>query len=129
MAKDAAKPPKKFAKKKIGLQSEIVYLCSCCAAIILLTLAGLNLDQFLVKNHVLGATTDSQRSYENLIRERAYWQDFLKETPRYIDGWLELAQINLDMNDKLAAKESYNKAHEIDPISIKLAPFKEVFGE
>ena len=130
MAKDTAKPPKKFAKKKIGLQSEIVYLCSCCAAIILLTLVGVNLNHYLSNNQVLGATTNSQiKNYESLSEEKIYWQNFLKENPGYIDGWLELTQINLDMSDKLAAKESYNNAREIDPISIKLTPFKEVFGE
>ncbi len=130
MAKNTAKPAKQIAKKKIGLQDEIVYLCSCCAAIILLTLAGQNLNHFLVKNQVLGAATNSQvKSYESLVKERTYWRDFLKENPRYIDGWLELTQINLNLGDKTAAKETYNKAREIDPISIKLNPFKEVSGE
>lgn len=129
MAKNTAKPAKKLAKKKIDFRGEIVYLCSCCAAIILLTLAGLNFNRFLFNNQVLGVATTSQGNYETLIEEKAYWQDFLKVNPRYLDGWVELIQVNLDLNDKTAAKETYNKAREIDPNSIKLTPFKGVFGD
>lgn len=130
MAKNTAKLPKKIAKKKIGIQGEIVYLCSCCAAIILLTLIGVSLNHFLAIKQVLGTTTDFQaKNSEGLVAEKAYWQNFLKENPSYIDGWLELTQVNLTLGDRTAASESYNKAREIDPISIKLAPFKEVFGE
>lgn len=129
MSKDTAKPAKKLAKKKIGFRNEIVYLCSCCAAIILLTLAGLNFNRFLSNNQVLGVATGSQGNYSALTTERAYWQDFLKANPRYLDGWLELTQVNLDLNDKPEALDAYNKAREIDPNSIKLAPFRGVFGE
>lgn len=129
MSKDTARPAKKLAKKKTGFRSEIVYLCSCCAAIILLTLASLNFNRFLSNNQVLGVATASQGNYEALLQERAYWQDFLKESPRYLDGWVELTQVNLDLNDKPMAQDAYNKAREIDPNSIKIAPYNQVFGE
>ncbi len=130
MNKVAAKSSKKTPKKKVDLRSEIVYLCSCCAVITLLVLAGFNIDSYIQKDKVLGATTISgEETYKSLIEEKNYWQDFLNSNPEYLDGWVAMIEINLNLNDKLSAKEAYIKAREIDPNSLKIGPYIQIFGD
>ncbi len=49
--------------------------------------------------------------------EKGFWQAFLKKNPSYLPGWLELAKIEVQLEDIDAAKEALNKAREIDPNS------------
>jgi hypothetical protein len=130
MGKTAAKSAKKSLKRRVGLKSGILYLCSCCAAILLLFLSGVNINSFISKNSVLGlATASGEESYKVLIGEKKYWQDFLEAHPYYLDGWIQLIGISLDLKDNFSASSAYIKAREIDPNSPMLGPYKAVFGE
>ena len=130
MNKEAAKSAKKNLKRRVNLKGEIMYLCSCCAMVLLLCLTGFNFSDYLAKGSVLGVNTASgEERYRSLIEEKVYWQEFLKITPDYIDGWIELVNLNLNLNDKSSAKEAFIKAREIDPNSLKLGPFLEIFKD
>jgi hypothetical protein len=130
MNKTAAKSAKKNLRRKVNFRSEFLYLCSCCAMVLLLSLAGFNINDYVVKSNVLGAKAISgEDSYRSIIEEKNYWQEFLKITPNYLDGWIELISLNLNLNDKNSAKEAFIKAREIDPNSLKLGPYQELFED
>ena len=130
MNKTAAKSAKKNLRRKVNFRSELIYLCSCCAMVLLLSLAGFNINNYIVKGNVLGAKAISgEDSYRSIIEEKNYWQEFLKITPNYLDGWIELISLNLNLNDKNSAKEAFIKAREIDPNSLKLGPYQKIFED
>lgn len=130
MVKEAAKSAKKNPRRRVNLRGEIMYLCSCCAMVVVLSLAGLNLNQYLSTSNVLGTSTASgEGQYRALIEEKLYWEEFLRTTPDYLDGWIELTNLNLNLNDRAAAYDSLNKAREIDPNSLKLGPFEKIFED
>ncbi len=98
--------------------------------VLLLSLAGFNINNYIVKGNVLGAKAISgEDSYRSIIEEKNYWQEFLKITPNYLDGWIELISLNLNLNDKNSAKEAFIKAREIDPNSLKLGPYQKIFED
>lgn len=130
MGKTTAKSAKKYIARKASIKGEILYLCSCCAVIFLLVLSGINVDSFVSKDRVLGISdTSGEEGYLVLVEEKSYWQDFLKAHPRYLDGWVQLVDINLGLNDSPAASAAYRKAREIDPNSLKLGPYRAIFEE
>lgn len=49
--------------------------------------------------------------------EKSFWHAFLKENPSYLPGWLELAKIEVQLEDIEAARQALNKARDIDPNS------------
>ena len=108
-AKQGQAPPDKIKK-------EILFFCSCCAAVIVLLITGINLQSYLTPNQVLGTKAEVAGPSEN-EQEKIFWENFLKDNPRYFDGWLELARI-YDEEGNLEAKEkALNYAREINPNS------------
>lgn len=98
-----------------------VFLCSCCAVVLLLFVAGFNLENFLAGKRVLGLKTQNQNYEQQLLKEqKLYWEDFLAANPTYLDGWIELANINLKLEARQEAKASLEKAKIISPNSSKI---------
>jgi hypothetical protein len=129
MDKQPAGNQKKNKGHKSSFRKEFVYLCSCCAAIVLLVLTGVNFNGYLTSNKVLGASSDQQAYYETLIEETTFWQNFLITNPDYFNGWVRLIDLNLAINNQAAAKTAYREASRIDPNSIKLQKYRSIFGE
>lgn len=69
-------------------------------------------------------TADPQTLGENtkfyLEKEKAYWINYLKENPNYIDGWLELTKIEYEMGNIPQATRSLEKAKNINPNLLKV---------
>lgn len=130
MKYNTAKPNKKSAKKRLSLKSEILYVCSCCAVVVLMVLTTLNLKTFTGQNTVLGTSQAfSEEKLYKLNEKKAYWQSFTAVNPDYLDGWIELIRINMELGNKNQASEMFNKARIIDPNSTKLDPYRGVFKE
>jgi cytochrome c-type biogenesis protein CcmH/NrfG len=118
MTKNPAEPKK---TKKGSFKKQLVFLCSCCAIVLLLFIAGSNLENFLASKRVLGIETQNQIYEQELLKEqKIYWKEFLAENPTYLDGWIELVRINISLGDSDAARIARQKAKEINPNSEKL---------
>lgn len=113
--------PKKTArakkeKVKHNFKKDFMYLCSCCAAIALLFLTGLNINKFIDSRKVLGTTVDTS----GIENEKAYWLQMVSQNPTYRDGYLELAIIDSTLGYKEESLMYFKKAKSIDPNSQKI---------
>lgn len=93
--------------------------CLIISIDLLLLLTIFNLYYYLKPQKVLGVSTLSAKETE-LASRKAYWEDLLSQSPTYLDGWLELAKIELVEGDKVKATEYLNKARDINPNSEKI---------
>lgn len=113
MAKSANRPKK---AKKASFKKQLVFLCSCCAVVLLLFVAGFNLENFLAGKRVLGIKTQNQIDEQALLKEqKIYWEEFLAANPTYLDGWIGLANIEQKLGNLEGAKLSLDKAKAINP--------------
>lgn len=71
------------------------YLLITALVIFILFLSAYNIKSYFVPTKVLGVETQS------LSLEKEFWENFIKENPNYIPGWIEL--------------ERMDKVIEIDP--------------
>ncbi len=113
--------PKKSAGKKKNNQvksfkKHIIFLCSCCSLVFLLFLASFNFNSFLKTSQVLGVTTENTKG-SSLESQKVYWENFLSKNPTYLDGWIELSIIELNLGDKNYALGAFNTARAINPNS------------
>lgn len=106
----------KKEKVKHNFKKDFMYLCSCCAAIALLFLTGLNINKFIDSKKVLGATIDTS----GIENEKAYWLQMVSQNPTYRDGYLELAIIDSTLGYKEESLMYFKKAKSIDPNSQKI---------
>lgn len=112
----SARSPKKL--KKLTLKKQFVFLCSCCAVVFTLFVAGLYLDSYIKGRRVLGSQIElEERQLLSQKEQKKYWENFLKENPNYLPGWLELTNIYLEEGEVENARESLSKAKKINPNS------------
>jgi hypothetical protein len=116
MAK-AKKSSKKFQPENqlITVKNEFIFLCSCCAVILLLVITT-NTISPIVRGTVLGTSTNSV-NIKNLEKQYSFWNSFLKDNPTYFDGWIELYKIDNQLNKINEANNALEKAHNINPNS------------
>lgn len=104
-------------------------IISCALAFITSLSAFLiltNITTFFESKKVLGiATTQAQESAPTFEYEKKYWLDIVSKHPTYRDGYLELAQIEIDLGNKEKAALYIQKARMIDPNSSIIARFEE----
>jgi len=114
-------PAERKKAKRGSLKKQLIFLCSCCAVVLLLFVAGFNLESFLADKRVLGLKTQNRIDEQQLLKEqKLYWEEFLAENPTYLDGWIELANIELKLGNLEEAKLSLDKAKAIGPNSSKV---------
>ena len=123
------KNPAEHKKTKKGFfKKQLLFLCSCCAVVLLLFVASFNLENFLAGKRVLGTETQNQIYEQELLKQqKLYWEEFLAENPTYLDGWIELANIELKLGKTEEAKLSLDKAKAIGPNSSKVKDLEEAF--
>ena len=103
------------------IKKEILFFCSCCAAVIVLLITGINLQSYLTPNQVLGTKAEVAGPSEN-EQEKIFWENFLKDNPRYFDGWIELAKIYAEEGNSQAKENALKRASEINPNSSVFLP-------
>ncbi len=108
--------PKKTGSK-YNFKKDLIYLCSCCAAIALLLLTGFNINKFLESKKVLGTTID----VSDIQNEKTYWLQMVSQNPTYRDGYLQLAVIDNTLGNKEESLMYFKKAKSIDPNSQKIS--------
>ena len=105
-------PSQKESKK--GRVSGASLLTFCLISILILTFSIFNLKTFFLPKKV---TQDINIYFD----QEKFWISVVGRYPDYIDGWLELAKINLKLNDLDEARKAFEKALAINPNSEKIA--------
>ncbi|MFZ5932817.1 MAG: hypothetical protein ACOYT7_01950 [Patescibacteria group bacterium] len=123
MVKSASRPKK---AKRLSFKKQLIFLCSCCATLFLLFLAGLNFDNYLQVQRVLGSQIQNLAEEKEVLNaQKLFWEQFLSENPTYLEGWISLAEINLELGESEEAKLSFSQAKSINPNSPKVKDFEE----
>lgn len=74
------------ARKKHNYSKDLQFLFFISSTILIILLSILNLEKSHKKvSNVLGAQT--------IDNNEEFWKGFLEKNPEYIDGWLELGEI------------------------------------
>lgn len=124
MKEPVHQPPKKSRKKlRLKVSKEVVFLCSCCAVVIIFSLSTFNTSLFLNGNQVLGAS--SQAAGQDKI---SFWQDLVTKYPTYMEGWVELAKLEIKSGNLQQATFYLEKAKEIDPNSNEVKQLETAIG-
>jgi cytochrome c-type biogenesis protein CcmH/NrfG len=127
MTKNSANRPKKA--RKAPLKKQFVFLCSCCAVVFLLFIAGLNLEKVVSEKRVLGARNEESITAEALLaQQKTFWEKFTQENPTYLEGWVELANISFQMGNQEEALVFLEKAKTINQNSEKVKALEEKYG-
>lgn len=111
------KPSKKF----------IQYSSLGFVTTISLFLIIINVTTVLNKQKVLGVATAQALEAPNrnqLESERQFWLDMVSKNPTYRDGYLEVADIDLQLGNRLEAREMIDKSKQVDPNSEVIADFE-----
>lgn len=116
--------PKKSAWDKISYKNYFLHYLSCLAVVFILTLTTLNINKFLNDRKVLGVAVDN----EKILTEKEYWLGVVKDNPTYIDGYLELAKVDVELNLNEEAKNYIQKAYSLQPNSEKITEIKALLG-
>lgn len=116
MPKPAKTKKSKPKKAKPSFKPYFIHYFYCLAVIALLLLTSLNINKFLINQKVLGASVDNTP----LLDEKAYWQKIVSDNPSYVDGYLQLAKIEVELGNKIEAQTFINKALSLDPNSSKI---------
>ncbi|CAN5295534.1 hypothetical protein BH10PAT1_BH10PAT1_7850 [soil metagenome] len=120
----ASKKKSKSKPKKESYKKYFIHYTYCLAIIALLSITTLNINKYLDSQKVLGTSID----VTPLQNERLYWQTLVSQNPTYIDGYLELAKVNVELSNKVEAEIYINKALSLDPNSLKIIEVKNKLG-
>lgn len=122
-------PAKKIKKVKsdtanFAYKKSFLHYTYCLAIIILLTAAGFNVNKFINSQKVLGTTVD----VTPLQNEKAYWQKLISDNPTYIDAYLQVAKVDVELGNKNEANNFLERASNLDPNSSKVQEVKTALG-
>ena len=106
--------PKKGPRQR---KNDLLFFLSCCGASLILFLAVTNISTFFLPKKVYN-------DLEVYQEQKNFWQEVVSKHPNYLDGWLELANINLVLDDSEEARKAFEKAREINPNSEKITILK-----
>ncbi len=84
----------------------------------------MNINKFISTRKVLGATVDN----EKILDEKTYWLEVVKDNPTYIDGYLELAKVDVELDLREEAKSYIQMAYSLQPNSEKINEVKALLG-
>lgn len=73
---------------------------------------------------VLGASIDTSP----IQKERAYWREVVTDNPTYVDGYLQLAKVDVELGNKNEATDFIEKALSLDPNSSKITEAQRTLG-
>jgi hypothetical protein len=93
----------------------------------LLFLVGENLHSYLFRQSVLGAEANIQKN-NDLLKEKAYWENMIAKNSAYFPGYIELANLNLELGDRNSAIINLIKARQINPNSEEVKYLNSVLG-
>lgn len=120
----SAKKTKSKSKQKVNYTPFFLHYLYCLAIIIFLTVAGFNINKFLNNQKVLGTSVD----ITPLQNEKSYWQQIISNNPTYVDGYLQIAKVDIELGNKNEAMSFLERASNLDPNSSKIQEVKNELG-
>ena len=104
---------KKKRRNKINKQKELFSLLTTSFAILVILLTILNIQHLSQKpNPVLGVSTEI--NFQELEKEKVFWEEFLAKNPTYYDGWKKISEIEYLLGENDSAVNSLKTANRID---------------
>lgn len=122
--KKEKKLKEKKQEEKFDYKKSFIHYAYCLAIIFLLTLTSININKFLNTKKVLGASVN----VTPLQNEKSYWQNLVDENPTYVDGYLQLAKVDVELGNVNEATTFINKALSLDPNSSKIPEVQHELG-
>lgn len=98
----------------------LLYLFFYLSVVNLLLLSSINLQNYLGPKKVLGSSTELFDDSYELQEEINFWKTFVAENPNYIDGWIQLADLEHQLGHNSQAYYDMQIAKSIDPNSEKV---------
>jgi len=114
----------KKKKNKVSYKQYFVHYLFCLLVILLLVLTGVNIDKFLSNQKVLGTKIDTT----TIQNEKSYWQKIVSDNPTYLDGYLELAKVEVQLGNTQEAQNYINQALQINPNSQRIPEIKKLLN-
>ncbi|SRR5260221_781014 len=114
----------KKEKAKVNFKQHLIHYAYCLLIIILLIVTSININRFLQSRKVLGTSID----VSPLQNEKIYWQGIVEKNPTYVDGYLELAKVDVELGNKNEAINSIEKALTLNPNSAKITEVQKQLG-
>lgn len=113
----------KVAKKK-NFKPYFLHYTYCLLTILLLILISININKAIATQKVLGASINASP----LQNEKSYWEKMVSDNPTYIDGYLELAKVDVELGNTSEATSYIEKALSLDPNSSKITSVQKALG-
>ncbi len=127
MSRKSPKKPK-FLKKSIIKKVNILFIFFIGGGFIFV-FSIINLLNYLARDEesVLGVRIEIETK-TSLEQGKIFWENFLVENPSYLQGWLELAKIEVQLENFDAARSAFSKAKTINPNSELIKNAESVLG-
>src|SRR5689334_18366422 len=88
-----------------------IHYIYCLGTISLLILASYNLNNLLKSKNVLGTSIE----VNSIQDEKEYWLKIASENPTYVDAYLQLAKVEVELSNKDGARSYINEARKLNP--------------
>lgn len=115
---------KSTQKTKVSYKPFFLHYLYCLSLIIFLTIAGFNINKFINNQKVLGTSVD----VTPLQNEKLYWQQIISNNSTYIDGYLQIAKVDIELGNKSEANNFLERASNLDPNSSKIQDVRNELG-
>lgn len=99
-----------------SVKEKLVFLLFILGLIVILLVSLVNLKIYFSKEKVLGAKVENTKE-EEIKKKEYFWQDFVFQNPNYFTGWIELAKLENELENRISSIEAYNEAKRIKPNS------------
>ncbi len=112
------------SKPKTNFKPYFLHFFYYLVIIILLTITGININNYLASQKVLGTSVD----ITPLQNEKIYWQNIVNANPSYIDAYLQLAKVDVELGYTNEATDYIAKALVLNPNSAKITSVQKELG-
>lgn len=107
---------KTVQKKKVDLNSELLFLFLAVCLVFVLVLTAFNFNRNSLKT-VLGASVEIPP--ETFVQIK-YWTNYVAEHPTYLPGYVEIATLEKSCGNKEAALNAVLKGKGVNPNNAEL---------
>lgn len=113
--------------RKISLNNLLAFLICCWLIIIALSIFNLAVYSYFQSPKFFGVKIE-MNVQADLLSKKNYWIEFLDTYPNYLPGWVELAKIEVQLENVDSAIDALNSASSINPNSTLIINTKKELG-
>ena len=97
--------------KAIKINSNHLYFLTRLFILLVLLLTVVNITRIFENRKVLGVTVDNS----SVIAQKEYYLKLIKDNPTYVDGYVELSNIEKFLGNTESANQYLKLAQNLDP--------------